>query len=339
VNLRGLIAAVLVAFACAGCNDEPGAVADDGALQRQGRFGSLRDFVLIERPELGARAALLVDRFEATAADWLQFAASAEGEAVGAGDVRVGPDPALPIAGIDLVQARAFAAWRLGRLPTAAEWQLAAFGDGRSRFPWGSGVDPTRANTGELGLGETTVVGTFESGRKSGVDSPYDLVGNVSEWTESVPWRWFDGQLDAGNSFAACRRRAAGAPALGVHAIAGGLVPTGGIVAAGGATVPRLVLGADFQTPMTELVEVVSGAARRERTGLRVVTTVGELLDRLLTIRGGQPAQNHELVRHLLRRHRRVFASAFAEATTTSRAPGGELATSIAAELAVVESR
>jgi len=50
-------------------------------------------------------------------------------------------------------------------------------------------VDATRANTGELGLGEPTPVGTFESGRRA-QGWPYDLVGNVSEWTETVPASW-----------------------------------------------------------------------------------------------------------------------------------------------------
>ena len=163
---------------------------------RAGPFGSLRDFVLLQRPgPVGIDGEVspgffFLDRFEVTRADWAGFAATAAGRAVGAEEVALGGDPALPVARVDLRQARAFARWRFARLPRADEWRRAAVGDGRNRFPWGSKEDATRANTGDLGLGEPTPVGTFESGRRAD-GWPYDLVGNVSEWTETVPSSWF----------------------------------------------------------------------------------------------------------------------------------------------------
>ena len=250
----------------------------EGPLPRTGRFGSLRDLFLVERFERGAPSALFVDRFEVTRADWRQFVASGAGRAVGAGGIAVGGDGALPVCNVDLAMARAFAGWRFARLPREDEWRLVTQGDGRSLFPWGSKQDPTRANTGELGLGEPTPVGTFESGRKANSKAPYDLIGNVSEWTESVPWSWCSGMLDVPISYALSVQRARQTPALAVWQQAGGMMPVGAVVAAGGDHVPRRVVGGDFQTPMIELYANQTPTERRQRTGFRLYTTAWELV-------------------------------------------------------------
>jgi formylglycine-generating enzyme required for sulfatase activity len=51
-----------------------------------------------------------------------------------------------PVVGVTFADARAFAAWVGGALPTAAQWQKAARGtDGRT-YPWGDEWDPSRCN-------------------------------------------------------------------------------------------------------------------------------------------------------------------------------------------------
>lgn len=310
-----------------------GAAADrTGTPPRSGRFGSLRDFVLFERSEGGSDIALFVDRFEVTRGDWLEFAATAAGRAVDAGAARTGGEPALPVGGVDLRQARAFAHWRFARLPRVEEWTLAATGDGRSRFPWGGRIDGKRANTGELGLFEPTPVGTFESGRRAGANQPYDLIGNVSEWTESVPWSWCSGDGDAGaapgqpdlpGSCAIGHRRALRTPALAVWQLPGGVLPLVFAAAAVGDVVPRDVVGADFQSLMTNTIELTPAGDRRERTGLRLYATPRELLSALLADGVEAAPDDLEQVRRFVRRdrHRVALAAVWPEVVARFAAP------------------
>jgi formylglycine-generating enzyme required for sulfatase activity len=87
-----------------------------------------------------------------------------------------------PVASVTWAQARAFCAWRRARLPTEAEWELAARGEDGRIYPWGDAL-PTcdHAWTSACGVGPADV-----GGRPLGA-SPYgvrDLAGNVDEWVE-----------------------------------------------------------------------------------------------------------------------------------------------------------
>ncbi len=98
--------------------------------------------------------------------------------------------PTQPVVGVCWYEARAYAAWLSAqtgeayRLPTEAEWEVAARGGEGRAYAWGDDYAPERANTFDTRLRRTTPVGAFLEG-----DSPEglsDLSGNVEEWTSSL---------------------------------------------------------------------------------------------------------------------------------------------------------
>jgi formylglycine-generating enzyme required for sulfatase activity len=106
--------------------------------------------------------------------------------------------PAVPVWGIDVHAALVYCSWlsdqlrRRVRLPSETEWEWAARGPDRLRFPWGDRFDPTLANTREQGPGHPTPCGTYPGGRSwCGVD---DLAGNVEEWVAAPMVRYAGGR-------------------------------------------------------------------------------------------------------------------------------------------------
>jgi iron(II)-dependent oxidoreductase len=90
-----------------------------------------------------------------------------------------------PVIHVNAHEAEAWCRWAGRRLPTEAEWELAASGfsvDGwKSRFPWGG-----RQPTPELANLDSRAGGCIDVGALGAGDSPFgcrQMLGNVWEWT------------------------------------------------------------------------------------------------------------------------------------------------------------
>ena len=93
-------------------------------------------------------------------------------------------DPWHPVVHVNWYEAKAYCTWAGRRLPTEAEWEYAASGPRKNRFPWGE-TPPTseRANL-DYRHGGPVDVRAFPAG-----DSPHgcrQMIGNVWEWTDSL---------------------------------------------------------------------------------------------------------------------------------------------------------
>lgn len=129
-----------------------------------------------------------IDRFPVTNAEYKKFV-----EATGAAEPthwRRGTWPEgkadHPVVNVTWEQAAAYAEWAGKRLPTEEEWEKAARGTDGREWPWGSTFDPSRCNTNESGIWDTTPVGRYSPAG----DSPYgaaDMAGNVWEWIGGKP--------------------------------------------------------------------------------------------------------------------------------------------------------
>ena len=104
------------------------------------------------------------------------------------GDVRY-DNAAFPITHVTWQDAQTYCTWTGGRLPTEAEWELAARGTKNRAFPWGMLYNPRLANHGALaeepsdgrdGFLGLAPVGSFPDGATP--TGLLDMAGNVSEW-------------------------------------------------------------------------------------------------------------------------------------------------------------
>jgi len=94
-----------------------------------------------------------------------------------------------PVVGVCYYEAAAYAQWAGYRLPTEAEWQMAASWRIRSssnvlrRYHWGDALDKNKCNIWISGVGHTVPVDQYADG--AAPNGVMQLIGNVWEWTVS----------------------------------------------------------------------------------------------------------------------------------------------------------
>ncbi len=125
-----------------------------------------------------------IDRYEVTNAQYQRFCEETGKnwpEFWGMDEYHCGPDwPDYPVVGVSLSQARLYAKWAGKRIPTEAEWELAARGGLIGvKFPTGDELLPTDGNyrVGPNFIG-TVPVGCYPPNGYG----LYDMSGNVVEW-------------------------------------------------------------------------------------------------------------------------------------------------------------
>jgi len=139
-----------------------------------------------------------LDAFEVTRARWEACRAAST-----CGTLSQSGDPGEPVRGVSPTQAEAFCKFAGGRLPTGAEWVLAAMGREARRFAWGStGLVCRRAAYGMVKgpCAEDATGPELAGSRPDGAtpDGAFDLSGNVAEWTHEAR-----GYLARGGSYRA----------------------------------------------------------------------------------------------------------------------------------------
>lgn len=99
-------------------------------------------------------------------------------------DAHIPLQPHEPVCHVSWHEAQAYCAWSGRRLPTEAEWEVAATGGARRRHPWGEQLPDAKLANVDVMYGDVVDVAAFAAG-----ESPVgcrQMIGNVWEWTATT---------------------------------------------------------------------------------------------------------------------------------------------------------
>jgi iron(II)-dependent oxidoreductase len=131
----------------------------------------------------------LIDKYPVTNAQYLEFLMNSGYKPADttrylrhwkSGTFRQGQDK-YPVVYVSFEDMKAYAAWADKRLPTEAEWQLAAQGTDKRVWPWGNEFHGTVCNNN---FGRPTPVDAFSKGQSQ--YGAMDMVGNVWQMTNDM---------------------------------------------------------------------------------------------------------------------------------------------------------
>ena len=151
-----------------------GMVKIDGGLYTIGRDTSGQNYAPPQQVEF---TELWIDQFEVTNAQYAEFLAETGAQPPpkwAEGTIPAGQEQ-HPVKGVTWDQAAAYCEWANKRLPTEAEWEIAARGSESWLYPWGDDQSAV----------ELPQSGTYEVGSIAANRSPagaFDMAGNVWEW-------------------------------------------------------------------------------------------------------------------------------------------------------------
>ncbi len=109
--------------------------------------------------------------------------------------------PRRPVVGVSWEEAKAFAEWAGGRLPTEVEWEYAARAGTTTRYWWGEEFEPKRVNCRDSGSewsgAQSSPVNAFPPNGWG----LYDTSGNVWEWVQDCWHETYDNAPGDGSAW------------------------------------------------------------------------------------------------------------------------------------------